>query len=68
MCVKGRDGEAVAVEKIRYEHNNNYLRINFNFEKGKDLANFNYSTEGGVVAFDRLSPANEIFVGTFHGV
>ncbi|GMK37651.1 beta-xylosidase [Paenibacillus sp. CCS19] len=46
MCVKGDDGEEVAVEKIRYEGNHIYLRIVFNFEESSDIAHFFYSADG----------------------
>ncbi|MBD3919842.1 glycoside hydrolase 43 family protein [Paenibacillus sp. PR3] len=46
MCVKGENGEEVAVEKIRYEGDHIYLRIDFNFAEGVDLAHFHYSADG----------------------
>lgn len=46
MCVKGDDGEEVAVEKVRFEGNHIYLRIDFNFEESSDIAHFYYSADG----------------------
>jgi beta-xylosidase len=46
MCVKGSEGSEETVEYIRYERNQIYLRIDFDFEDSKDLATFYYSEDG----------------------
>ncbi len=46
MCVRGSDGAEEAVERIRYEGETIYLKIDFDFRDGADLARFYYSADG----------------------
>lgn len=46
MCVRGDDGGEEAVEKIRYEGDRIWLKIDFDFRDSADLARFWYSADG----------------------
>ena len=46
MCVRGEDGLEEVIEKIRYNGDRIWLKIDFDFRDGADLARFSYSEDG----------------------